>query len=79
MRKWYSTIDSKTDMEIVFSECSLNEIGYQLECMDINVDKVKYHYDTNDCDIYTDKGHFFYDDERRMLLRDKTLKEGVII
>lgn len=68
MRKWYSTIDSKTDMEIVFSECSLNEVGFQLEVVD--------RLEVYDCvknnngmyEITTKTRTFYYDEDRRMLL-----------
>lgn len=68
MRKWSNGIDNKTNEPIIYSECSLNEVGFELEVNGIEVLEVTYETDGS-CLIVTDKGDFFYDESRRMLLK----------
>lgn len=71
MRKWYNGIDDKTRNTIIYSECSLNELGFELEYVEnVKVKEVVYCTDGESYYIITDKGKFFYDSERRMLLKE---------
>lgn len=74
MRKWYGVnIDNKTNKIICYSECSLNEVGFELETQGIEVKDVKYiPYSKDDsCVMVTNIGNLYYDGDRRMLLKDE--------
>jgi hypothetical protein len=74
MRKFLtSCIDCKTNKEMVYSDCSFNEGMFELE-----KDLEKHGEKVIDCildtvidTIITTVGKFYYDEERRCVLRDR--------
>lgn len=69
MRRWYSTIDNKTNMELIYSECSLNEVGYELEVVNrLQVYGCVKNNNNGMYEITTKTRTFYYDEDRGMLL-----------
>lgn len=81
MRKYTTVcIDNKTDMQIIYSECTLNEVGYQLEVADeMKVYDCIYHNKdgvNNLIEIITRTQTFYYDEERQLLLKPNLFING---
>lgn len=74
MRKFFtSCIDCKTNKEMVYYDCSFNEAMFELEN-----DLEKHGEKVIDCilntvidTIITTVGKFYYDEDRRCVLRDR--------
>lgn len=68
MRRWATVcIDNKTGMEIVLSECGYNEACFFLEMRGVEVASAK-----GNRVVCTNGTVFVYDDERSMLLKERS-------
>lgn len=68
MRRWIAgCIDNATGYEIILSECSLNEAGFELEVM-MRGEPMDVTWENQVARIIYPKGIFYYDESREMLL-----------
>lgn len=79
MRRWIAgCIDNATGYEIILSECSLNEAGFELEVM-MRGEPMDVTWKNQVAKIIYPKGIFYYDESREMLLlKEKNRKENIM-
>lgn len=79
MRKHFSTIDSKTGMGLVYSECSYNmacmELEKEADAQGILLVSAKPEGDMMRLE-FSNENVFYYDEERRYLLKENVISQG---